>query len=83
MDKWENLTPDQRRRMGQSLQKVRLSRSVAEISEVTGLSIPFLRRKISEGELRARRIGRRVIVLEEDLFAFLRGADSNEDKEAA
>lgn len=64
-------------------QNKRLARSIPEIAEATGLSIPFLRRKASEGDLRVRRIGRRVLVLEEDLRKFLEGNENKESGQTA
>jgi hypothetical protein len=45
--------------------------SVGELSKSHGLSDGFLRKKIREGALRARKLGRRVIVLDDDWRAFL------------
>lgn len=46
--------------------------SVEEISKQTSLSKAFLRNKIREGDLKATRFGRRVLVLRENLDAWLK-----------
>ena len=51
----------------------RLSFRLAEIASMTGLSLPNLRKKAKDGELKTRKIGRAVIVLSEDLDRFLQG----------
>lgn len=51
----------------------RRSFRLAEISTMTGLSLPNLRKKAKDGELKTRKIGRAVIVLSEDLEKFLQG----------
>jgi excisionase family DNA binding protein len=50
--------------------------SVSEISQSTGLSTGFLRKQIRLGSLRARKLGRRVVVLDTDLRRFLHGRQS-------
>jgi len=49
--------------------------SVAEVSERLGVSRNFLLRHIQQGQLRARRLGRRVVILSEDLDAYLNEAE--------
>ena len=46
--------------------------SVVETAQVTRQSVPTIRRLIRRGELPHCRVGRRVVVLEEDVFRFLR-----------
>jgi excisionase family DNA binding protein len=46
--------------------------SVEEVSEQTSLSKPYLRNKIRDGELPVSRLGRRVLILSEDLEEFLK-----------
>ena len=48
--------------------------SVAEVSERLGVSRNFLLAHIRDGLLRARKLGRRVIILNEDLDAYLNNA---------
>jgi excisionase family DNA binding protein len=57
----------------------KLAWSVAEISEATGLSPGFLRNEVRRGELPTRRFGRRVLVLDRDLQAYL-NSGSNRKK---
>ena len=53
----------------------RRSRSVSETSDILGVSPNFLKKQIREGLLRARRLGRRVVILNEDLEAYLARAE--------
>ena len=57
--------------------------SVQEISEATGLSVPFLRRDIKRGVLRVKSFGRRKLVLNSDLQKYLesgsKGSKQDED----
>ena len=48
-----------------------LAYSVEQVSEQTTLSKPFLRNEIRAGHLKVRRIGRRVIILHDDLQNYL------------
>jgi len=41
----------------------RIAFSVREVASQTGLSVPFVRLEIKRGNLRASKVGRRVIVL--------------------
>lgn len=45
----------------QTLQN-RIAWSLAEVAEMTGLSIPFVRSQVKAGKLKITRIGRRIIV---------------------
>lgn len=51
----------------------KMAYSVNEISEQTTLSKPFLRNEIRAGRLKVNRFGSRVLVLAENLQAYLRG----------
>ena len=54
----------------------RLAWGLAEVSESTGLSVAFLRAEVRAGRLPVRRFGRRVLVRDEDLRAYLaRGSE--------
>ena len=44
----------------------RIAFSIREIAEQTGLSSPFIRLEIKRGNLRASKLGRRVVVLATD-----------------
>lgn len=50
----------------------KMAYSVNEISELTSLSKSFLRNEIRAGNLKVRKISRRVLVLNEDLQAYLK-----------
>lgn len=50
----------------------KMAYSVNEVSELTSLSKSFLRNEIRAGNLKARKISRRVLVLNEDLQAYLK-----------
>jgi hypothetical protein len=54
-----------------SVTQHRLAWGVGDISTSTGLSPGFLRKQIKTGKLRARRAGRRVLVLDRDLRNYL------------
>jgi excisionase family DNA binding protein len=49
----------------------RMAWGLGEISEFTGLSLGFLRAEVRAGRLPVRRFGRRVLVKNEDLQAYL------------
>lgn len=49
----------------------KMAYSVGEISQLTSLSKIFIRNQIRDGKLKVRKIGRRVIVLKEDLQKYL------------
>jgi excisionase family DNA binding protein len=49
--------------------------SIAEVSERLGVSRNFLLGHIRGGLLRARRLGRRVVILSEDLDTYLNNAE--------
>jgi excisionase family DNA binding protein len=56
--------------------------SVLEISAATGLSAPFLRREIKRGVLPTKRFGRRVLILDSALQAYLNnGSEGNKQSE--
>lgn len=57
--------------MEQSITKGRIAWSLGDISEATGLSLGFLRNDVRRGALRIRKFGRRVLVLDSDLKAYL------------
>jgi hypothetical protein len=55
-----------------SVTTTKLAFGLAELSSATGLSLGLLRKEISRGALRVRRIGRRrVVVLHEDWVHYL------------
>lgn len=47
--------------------------SVKQVSEQTTLSGAFLRNEIRAGNLKVKRFGRRVLILDEDLQNYLKG----------
>ena len=49
----------------------RLAYGLAELSGATGLSLGLLRREVKDGNLRARRVRRRLLVTAEDWGAYL------------
>lgn len=57
--------------------------SVEEISSQTTLSKAFLRNEIRAGRLKVKRIGRRVLILHEDLKAFLNNGETADQELAA
>jgi excisionase family DNA binding protein len=44
--------------------------SIAEAATIYGVSRGFLLNRIKQGDLHARKVGRRVIILDSDLLAF-------------
>ena len=61
----------------------RMAWGLGEISEFTGLSLAFLRNEVRAGRLPVRRFGRRVLVKDEDLKAYLdEGSRREDDSEA-
>lgn len=60
----------------------RIAWSIAEIADVTGLSIGFLRNDVRRGALQVKKFGRRVLVLDSDLRAYLnQGSGRHESDE--
>lgn len=53
----------------------RLSWRVEEVARATGLSIQFIWKQIRLNKLKVRKLGRCVLVLDEDLKMYLRGAN--------
>jgi excisionase family DNA binding protein len=53
----------------------RMAWSVAEVAARLGVSRNFVLGQISRGVLRARRLGRRVVILNEDLGIYLDNAE--------
>ncbi len=58
------------------LQMYQLSLSIEEAKAATGLGRTKLYQLINSGELKAKKIGKRTIVLKDDLEAFLNGLQS-------
>jgi hypothetical protein len=52
-------------------QQQRITWSLSEISEVTGLSINFLRYEVKRGNLEVRKFGRRILVRDQDFKAYI------------
>jgi excisionase family DNA binding protein len=61
--------------------KQRISWGLTEASVATGISVATLKRAVRAGKLRTSKVGRRTLVLNEDLQRFIRG-DSGEESEA-
>jgi excisionase family DNA binding protein len=62
----------------------RMAWGLGEISEYTGLSLAFLRAEVRAGRLPVRRFGRRVLVRNADLQAYLdRGSERSEKSNGA
>jgi excisionase family DNA binding protein len=60
----------------------RLAWGLSQISECTGLSVPFLRAEVRAGRLPVRRFGRRVLVRDEDLKDYLARGSERESRSA-
>jgi excisionase family DNA binding protein len=61
----------------------KLGWSVEELASSLGLSKSFLRNEIRKGSLRARKIGRRVIILTSDLDKYLSDIPNHCEEDAA
>lgn len=53
--------------------KTRLAWRVEEVAKATGLSVPFLRKEIRDGKLNAKKMGRCVVILDQELRIYLMG----------
>ena len=60
--------------------QTKLSYSVEELAEATSLSKAYLRNEIRDGKLKAKRVGRRVLILIKDIDAYFSQA-GDVDKE--
>ncbi len=58
----------------------RIAWSIAEISEATGLSVGFLRNDVRRGVLHIKKFGRRVLVLDSDLRAYMNQSEPDEER---
>jgi excisionase family DNA binding protein len=58
----------------------RLAWGLKEVSELTSLSVGFLRNEVRAGRLPIRRFGRRVLVRNEDLRVYLSRGSTHESE---
>ena len=61
----------------------RIAWSLADISEMTGLSTGFLRNEVRAARLQVKRFGRRVLVLDEELRRYLNHSGEEADSHAS
>lgn len=54
----------------------KLAWPLQEIAKQTGLSVPFLRKEIRNGNLKCRKFGARVLVLDQELHRYLKGEEA-------
>lgn len=67
--------------MSEAITSTKIAWSVLEVSQATGLSTPFLRREIKRGILPTKRFGRRVLILDSALQAYLnKGSEGNKQQ---
>jgi hypothetical protein len=66
--------------MERNVTQKRIAWSLADISEATGLSLGFLRNDVRRGALRIKKFGRRVLVLDSDLRAYLNRGEPDEER---
>jgi excisionase family DNA binding protein len=59
----------------------KLAYSVEELAEATSLSKAHLRNEIHAGNLKAKKVGRRILILEKDALDYFDGFESAERKE--
>jgi len=68
--------------MNENVMQKRLSWRLAELPPVTGLSLPFWRKMVIERKIRSRKpAGGAIVILDEDLKAFLAGEDKDETRD--
>ena len=60
----------------------RLCYSLVEASELTSLSVFTLKRQIRRGNLAASRVGRRVVILAEELEKFIRAGKKPKESDS-
>ena len=65
-----------------SVTEQRIAWSLADISKQTGLSLGFLRNEVRAERLPIRKFGRRVLVLDEDLRAYVTRGSATTTKQA-
>lgn len=59
----------------------KLAYSVEELAEATSLSKAHLRNEIYAGKLKAKKVGRRILILEKDALDYFNRFESAEKKE--
>jgi excisionase family DNA binding protein len=59
--------------MAISVTEKRIAWGLGELSAVTGLSLGLIRKEIRRGALSAKRVGRRILITQEDWDAYLSG----------
>jgi hypothetical protein len=57
--------------MKENVTQKRMAWGLKELSESLGLSVGFLRKQVKAGSLPAKRLGRRVVVLDHHLRSYL------------
>ncbi len=58
----------------------RLAYSVEECAALTSISKAMLRKEIKAGRLKAKRAGRRVVILKDDFMNYLNEGENDEQK---
>lgn len=56
-----------------SISTGKMALSIEQAAEATSLSKSYLRNEIRNGNLKAQRIGRRVLIMTDSLYEYLRG----------
>lgn len=69
--------------MTESVSIQKIAWSLRDISEMTGLSIGFLRNEVRAARLKVKRFGRRVLVLDEELRRYLNHSGEEADSHAS
>lgn len=61
------------------MESPRIAYSVEQIAYETSLSKTFIRSQIRDGKLKARKIGKRLLVLSQDLQNYLQGEENKDE----
>ena len=61
--------------MSRSVTNQRLAWGLGELAAATGLSLGFLSKEVHCGSLRAKRVGRRILIMREDWNSYLSRRD--------
>lgn len=61
--------------MDKTITQNKLAHSIKNAAAMIDVSVPFLRKEIKQGKLKAKQVSRRVLILDADLEAYLQGKE--------